>query len=77
MKRRAWNTESVDMEPYCDLMQKVIADDNIDKALKQVVGNRGAPGADGMTVYELEPWLKLNCEVLKDELEWGVMPRLP
>ena len=64
-------TESVDTEPYYDLMQKVIADDNIDKALKQVVGNRGAPGVDGMTVYELEPWLKLNREVLKDELESG------
>lgn len=64
-------TESVDTEPCYDLIQKVIADDNIDMALKQVVGNRGAPGVDGMTVYELEPWLKLNREILKDELESG------
>ena len=63
--------DSVDMGPYDNLMKDVIADDNIDMALKRVVGNRGAPGVDGMTVYELEPWLKLNREMLKDELESG------
>lgn len=63
--------DSVDMGPYDNLMKDVIADDNIDMALKRVVGNRGAPGVDGMTVHELEPWLKLNREMLKDELESG------
>lgn len=64
-------TESVGRGPYLDLMKDVIADDNIDRALKQVVGNRGAPGVDGMTVYELEPWLKNNREEFKDMLESG------
>lgn len=64
-------TESADTEPYRNLMHEVVADDNIDRALKQVAGNRGAPGTDGMTVHELEPWLKLNRELLKDELESG------
>ena len=64
-------TESVGRGPYLDLMKDVIADDNIDRALKQVVGNRGAPGVDGMSVYELEPWLKNNREEFKDMLESG------
>lgn len=64
-------TESVDTGPYDHLMKAVIDDNNIDEALKRVVGNRGAPGVDGMDVTELEPWLKLNREFLKDELESG------
>ena len=55
-------TESVDTGPYDHLMKAVIDDNNIDEALKRVVGNRGAPGVDGMDVTELEPWLKLNRE---------------
>lgn len=64
-------TESVGGGPYHDLMKAVIDDDNIDMALKRVVGNRGAPGVDGMTVFELEPWLKNNREEFKDMLESG------
>lgn len=64
-------TESVGRGPYLDLMRYVIDDDNIDKALKQVVGNRGAPGVDGMTVFELEPWLRNNREEFKDMLVSG------
>ncbi len=64
-------TESVGRGPYHDLMKDVIADDNIDRALKQVVGNRGAPGVDGMIVHELGLWLRNNREELKDMLESG------
>ena len=63
-------TESSDVGPY-DLMSAIIEDGNIDDASKQVIGNRGAPGIDGMKVDELLPWLKLNREILKDELMTG------
>lgn len=63
--------QSVDEGPYHELMSRVIEDSNIDKAFERVVGNRGAPGIDGMTVYELGPWLKTNREELKDELMTG------
>lgn len=63
-------TESMDVGPY-DLMSAIVEDDNIDEAAKQVIGNRGAPGIDGMKVDELLPWLKLNRETLKDELMTG------
>ena len=43
-------TESVDTGPYDHLMKAVIDDNNIDEALKRVVGNCGAPGVDGMDV---------------------------
>ena len=64
-------TESEVGGPYHELMSKVIEDDNIDRALEQVVGNRGAPGADGMTVHELGPWLDSNREELNDQLMSG------
>jgi RNA-directed DNA polymerase len=64
-------SQSVDEGPYYDLMERVIDDSNIKEALEKVVGNRGAPGVDGMTVHELEPWLKTNMEEFKDELMSG------
>ena len=63
--------ESVGWGPYHDLMGAIIDDGNIDRALKQVVGNRGAPGVDDMSVHELGPWLKNNREEFKDMLESG------
>ena len=63
-------TESSDVGPY-DLMSTIIEDGNIDDAAKQVIGNRGAPGIDGMKVDELLPRIKLNREILKDELMTG------
>lgn len=40
------------------LLEKVLARQNLQMALKRVKGNRGSPGIDGMTVDELSPWLK-------------------
>ena len=37
-----------------NLIDKVIADDNLWSAYKKVRSNKGAPGIDGMTVYELK-----------------------
>ena len=70
-------TESDVREAYHNLMPFVIADENIDRAMEQVVGNRGAPGVDGMTVDELEPWLKTNREELKDQLMSGCYVPIP
>ncbi len=49
--------QSVEGSTYDDLIPMVIDDDNIEEALRRVVGNGGAPGVDGMTVHELEPWI--------------------
>ena len=62
--------QSVDEKTtYDDLIPLVIADDNIDEALKVVVGNREAPGMDGMSVHELEQWVDTNRQKFI-ESEW-------
>ena len=38
------------------LMEEVVESKNLRKAYRQVVGNKGAAGVDGMTVDELEPY---------------------
>ncbi|MCQ2071317.1 MAG: group II intron reverse transcriptase/maturase [archaeon] len=58
-------------EPLDDLMERVLARDNLDAALRQVVGNRGAPGPDGMTVEQLGPWLAVNGERIYQKLRNG------
>jgi len=48
------NSESV----YANnLMEKILAKDNMNQAYRQVVRNKGKHGIDGMTVDELLPYL--------------------
>jgi RNA-directed DNA polymerase len=39
------------------LMERVVSSANLNQAYKRVKANKGAPGADGMTVQDLRPWL--------------------
>lgn len=64
----AHNTETDGRTTYHDLMEKVLDDDNIEQALKQVVANKGAPGVDGMTVDELLE----NKDALKAEITTAI-----
>ena len=56
---------------YYNLIERVLSDDNIGRALKQVVGNHGAPGVDDMTVDELVQWLPGNIEDLRAKILRG------
>ena len=47
-----------------DLMERICEGKNLNRAYKRVKANKGAPGADGMTVGELYGWLAEH----KDEL---------
>ena len=38
---------------YHNLMELVVSDENLKSALEQVVSNRGSPGIDNMSVFEL------------------------
>ena len=53
------------------LMEQVVGRENLKRALKRVLANKGAPGTDGMTVAELTAYLKAHWPRLRGELLEG------
>lgn len=61
-----------DSSPECEqLMEAVVERGNMQAALQRVMSNRGAAGADGMTVEELKPHLREEWKRIKRELLAG------
>ena len=59
-----------------NLMEKILAAPNLNRAHKRVVKNKGSHGIDGMSVDELLPHLKRNGnQLLKDILEGNYKPQ--
>jgi retron-type reverse transcriptase len=57
--------------PNAPLLARVLARENLQRALKQVRQNRGAPGIDGMTVDELPGYLRHHWPEIRAQLEAG------
>jgi hypothetical protein len=58
------------------LMEQVVERSNMRLALKRVVQNRGSAGVDGLTVAELNDWLKAHWPRVKEALlAGGYMPQ--
>jgi len=57
--------------PVISLMARILERDNLKRALKQVIRNKGAPGVDGMTVEQLPRYLKYHWPTLKHQLQTG------
>ena len=53
------------------LWEAMLSRQNLERALRQVERNKGAPGVDGMTVAELRPWLKTHWPVTLMLLDEG------
>ena len=53
------------------LMERVVERENLIQALQQVQRNKGAPGIDGMTVEDLETYLKEHWPMIKAQLLKG------
>ncbi|MGA3802255.1 group II intron reverse transcriptase/maturase [Pseudomonas fluorescens] len=53
------------------LMERVLAPANLKRAYQRVVSNKGAPGADGMTVDQLAGYVKQYWPILKVRLLAG------
>ena len=51
-----------------NLLEQVVASQNMRSALKRVEQNKGAAGGDGMTVKQLRPWLQSHWRTLKQSL---------
>ena len=56
--------------PY-DLMERVVARDNIERAWKNVKANRGAPGPDGITVDDFPSHFRDHWPTTKQQLLAG------
>ena len=52
-------------------MEEVLNRENMLQAYHRVVGNKGAPGVDGISVDELAPLLRERWEVIREELLSG------
>jgi len=52
-------------------MEQVVATGNMQRAYQRVMRNKGAPGADGMTVVQLADHLKRHWPVLRERLLAG------
>ena len=50
------------------LLEKILDEENIKEAIRQVKANKGVPGVDGMKVEELESYLRENGEVLFNKI---------
>lgn len=57
------------------LMARVLAPANLKRAYQRVVSNKGAPGADGMTVADLAGYVKQYWPILKARLLAGSTTR--
>ncbi|AOV09096.1 group II intron reverse transcriptase/maturase [Sporosarcina ureilytica] len=60
-----------------NLIEQVIADDNLWRAYKKVRKNKGAPGVDGITVYQLKGHLEKYYQPLKQKLKDGTYQPQP
>ena len=43
-----------------ELINEILQDSNLQRAIKSVKANKGAPGIDGMTVYQLEEYFRVH-----------------
>ena len=59
------------------LMEVITSPENMKKALKRVMKNKGAPGVDGMTTAELPSWLNQHWSRMKGELLVGAYKPQP
>jgi RNA-directed DNA polymerase len=59
------------------LMEAVVARENLLKAYQQVVANKGAAGVDGMTVEQLKPYLQAHWAQIKEALLQGTYQPQP
>ena len=54
-----------------DMLEKILARDNLNRAYKRVKANKGAPGIDGMTIEDALPWLRENGSELLELIRNG------
>lgn len=54
-----------------ELIERTLQEENVDRAIKSVKKNNGAPGVDGMTTDELDGYFALYREEVKEQIRKG------
>ena len=47
-----------------ELLEEILSEQNLEKAMSAVVSNKGTSGVDRMSVFDLEEYLKDNKEMI-------------
>ena len=55
-------------ETNMELLEQILAKENLNQAYKKVVGNKGVAGVDGITVNEVDEYIKVNKEKLLNQI---------
>ena len=63
--------QEVEEKDGADLLERILARDNLNRAYKRVKSNEGAPGIDGMSVEDALPWLREHREELLESIRSG------
>ena len=64
-------SQEVKEQDGADLLERILARENLNRAYKRVKSNRGAPGIDGMSVEDALPWLREHREELLESIRNG------
>lgn len=70
----ALNMRSTELDgrvTYHGLMELVVSDENLESALEQVISNRGSPGIDDMSVFELKELYPTMIDSLRESILEG------
>jgi len=59
------------------LMEEILAEENLKEAMEKVKSNKGSPGIDGMSVGELQAYLKEHWTKLRSQLVEGTYKPQP
>ncbi len=59
------------------LMESILERNNMKRAIKHVIKNKGAPGVDGMTVHKIERYLDRHWTKIEQALLDGVYQPMP
>src|SRR5712691_7530500 len=59
------------------LMEEVCERENLKAALRRVKANKGSPGVDGMTVHEIDDYLKQHWPAIREQLLNGTYEPQP
>ena len=51
-----------------EMLEKILSNENIEKAYKRVYVNKGAGGVDGVTTKELEEYMRANWKGIKEQI---------